>query len=48
MVRATLVEGKRVGAVDFFFIGGDLNIELTLCLDEQIFQLHCDQHLDEQ
>ena len=33
MVRATLVEGKRVGAVDFFN-GGDLNIELTLCLDE--------------
>ena len=30
-VRATLVEGKRMGAVDFF-IGGDLNIELKLCL----------------
>ena len=26
-VRATLTEGKRAGAVDFF-IGGDLNIEL--------------------
>ena len=30
-VRATLMEGKRMGAVDFF-IGGDLNIELKLCL----------------
>ena len=29
-VRATLVEGKRMGAVDFL-IGGDLNIELKLC-----------------
>ena len=28
-VRATLIEGKRAGAVDFF-IGGDLNIELRL------------------
>ena len=26
-VRAALMEGKRMGAVDFF-IGGDLNIEL--------------------
>ena len=31
VVRATLVEGKRMGAVEFF-IGGDLNIELKLCL----------------
>ena len=31
VVRATLVEGKRMGVVDFF-IGGDLNIELQLCL----------------
>ena len=30
LVRATLMEGKRMGAVDFF-IGGDLNIELKLC-----------------
>ena len=30
VVRATLVEGKRMGAVEFF-IGGDLNIELKLC-----------------
>ena len=30
-VRDTLMEGKRMGAVDFF-IGGDLNIELKLCL----------------
>ena len=29
LVRATLIEGKRAGAVDFF-IGGDLNIELKL------------------
>ena len=28
-VRATLIDGKRKGAVDFF-IGGDLNIELKL------------------
>ena len=31
VVRATLVEEERMGAVEFF-IGGDLNIELKLCL----------------
>ena len=81
-MRATLTEGKRSGAVDFF-IGGDLNIELKLDITDdehrgldsiewygmygsewrrgyycfwkievvpivERFQLHRDQHLDEQ
>ena len=29
-MSATLIEGKKAGAVDFFFIGGDLNFELRL------------------
>ena len=34
MVRATLTEGRKAGAVDFF-IGGDINTELRLASREE-------------
>ena len=38
MVRDTLTEGRRAGAVDFF-IAGDLNIELLMFITIHLFQL---------